>query len=173
VDEKKSKEETKKPVFDPSQIYPTVSEQLPTAQAERQMRNEQAKAIAGAELSAKGYNLEHAKPKSKAVDIVGGLIILSGALSILLNHKPISIAFNAIYVFVGLGIISRSAMARKIVVFASAIGLVGNILSLFATSLFLSGKASILPVLTILFSIAVQITVLSILTWHQAEKEFH
>jgi len=159
--------------IDPGQIYPTASANLPTTQDERRMKNEQAKIISGAELESKGYRIGHEEPKSKEVDIVGGLIIIAGVSSILLNHSPISIAFSAVYVTVGLGIILRSATARKIVIYMSAFGLVMNILALFSTSIFLSGKASIWPILSILLSIIVQLVVLSVLTWHKNEAEFH
>ena len=162
-----------KSAIDPSQIYPTASDSPPSGQDERQIASAQANDLAKAQLQMSGHYIDPSPPKSKEVDIVGGLIMLSGIVSILLNHTLFGIVFNAVYIFVGLGILTRSAMARKIVIYASALGLLMNIASLFGTSIFLSGKASIRPILSILFSMAVQLYALSVLTWHKNEAEFH
>jgi len=142
-------------------------------QDERRAASSQANGLAKAQLRMSGNYINPSPPKSKEVNIVGVLIILSGAVSILLNHTVLGVVFNAVYIAVGSGILTRSAMARKIVIYASAIGLLMNIVSLFGTSIFLSGKASIGPILSTLFSIAVQLYVLSVLTWHKNEAEFH
>lgn len=162
-----------KPAIDPGQIYPTASNSVLSEQDERRAASSQANGLAKAQLRMSGNYINPSPPKSKEVNIVGVLIILSGAVSILLNHTVLGVVFNAVYIAVGSGILTRSAMARKIVIYASAIGLLMNIVSLFGTSIFLSGKASIGPILSTLFSIAVQLYVLSVLTWHKNEAEFH
>lgn len=161
-----------KKAVNPSQIYPDASKQayMPRGQ---HLTGERAAEIAAAESQMSGMRMKPTAAKSKEVNMVGGLITLSGIVSILLNHGWLNLAFNAIYIFVGLGILTRSAMARKIVVMASGVGLVMNLFSLLAISAFLSGRASILPILSAIFSIVVQIVVLSVLTWHANEAEFH
>lgn len=158
--------------IDPSQIYPTTSKQvsIPHGQSQTSARGD---LIVAAQNEMSGIRLRPQAAKSKEVDAVAGLIVLSGVLAILSNHRIISIGFSVVYILVGLGIFTRSAIARKMVIFASAAGLALNILNLFVFSSAIGGKASILPVLSMLFSIAVQLVVLSVLTWHQNEAEFH
>ena len=156
----------------PSQIYPTPKDSAAPASEQRYAPGD---LLTNSELEMAGVqgNKASGRPHSREIDIVAGLITLSGFVSLLTYHRPLSMAFSAVYIFIGLGILARSAIARRIVIFVSIFGLLMNILSLLVTSAFLSGKASIIPVLSIFFSIAVQIAVLSVLTWHQNEKEFH
>lgn len=170
MQDQKPPEPASKPI-DPKSIYPEATHSATQPAGQNYSLQNNPDAAAGLEMT--GQPNRYSQPRSRSVDILGGLIILTSVISIAASQKPLNIAFNAVYIAIGLGLISRSAMARKIVIVVSILGLLGNIMSLFATSLFLSGKKSIVPVLSILFSICVQITVLSVLTWHQTEKEFH
>jgi hypothetical protein len=48
-----------------------------------------------------------------------------------------------------------------------------NVASLFLVSTSTTGKENVISVLSYLFSIGIILIALSILTWHQAEAEFH
>jgi hypothetical protein len=149
----------------------------PTATADPRLVDNNPNAKAEAALYTSGLKKPYHTGRYRPVDFVGGLIILGGLLpllaSLLSSFNVLGAAFNVVYILIGIGIIMRSEMARKIVIFVSAIGLVLNVASLFLVSTSTTGKENVISVLSYLFSIGIILIALSILTWHQAEAEFH
>jgi hypothetical protein len=157
--------------FDPSRIYPTATDAATkptTANSSDQLNT--MRANAGLQMA----GVKHLAHSSKKVDAIGALIIVGGLIqaAVSIEHLNIGIAFDIVYIVVGAGIIMRSELARKIVVYVGGFSVLMSIIGLIGILSSDDGVRLLLSVASLIFSVVVLIFVLSILTDPNVESEF-